>query len=162
MPRFIPHKRWGEDMRKMIDKVKNFKQFVNENYLPSDAIGYNIGEYLYHITPKKNVAQIKKNGFIPKDGVAINNKPFKNRLYFATSLIAAYDLSVNFGSYKDNEEYAIFKVKSDCVNGGYEEDPLFVHGIYVDYPIPNTCIVSVINASDLFNKFNDDDIENLY
>jgi len=152
----------SNEIRQMIDKVKNFKQFVNENYLPSDAIGYNIGEYLYHITTKRNVAQIKKNGFIPKDGVAINNKPFKNRLYFATSLIAAYDLSVNCGSYKDNEEYAICKVKSDCVNGGYEEDPLFVHGIYVDYPIPNTCIVSVINASDLFNKFNDDDIENLY
>lgn len=152
----------SKEIRQMIDKVKNFKQFVNENYLQSDAIGYNIGEYLYHITPKRNIAQIKKNGFIPKDGVAINNKPFKNRLYFATSLIAAYDLSVNFGSYKDNEEYAIFKVKSDCVSNGYEEDPLFVHGIYVDYPIPNTCIVNVINASDLFNKFNDDDIENLY
>jgi hypothetical protein len=36
----------SKDIRKMIDKVKNFKQFVNENYLPSDAIGYNIGEYL--------------------------------------------------------------------------------------------------------------------
>lgn len=152
----------SNEIRQMIDKVKNFKQFVNENYLPSDAIGYSIGEYLYHITPKINVAQIKKNGFIPKDGIAINNKPFKNRLYFATSLIAAYDLSVNFGSYKDNEEYAIFKVKSNCVSNGYEEDPLFVHGIYVDYPIPNTCIVSVINASDLFNKFDDDDLENLY
>ncbi len=152
----------NKEIRQMINRVKSFEQFVNENYLQSDARGYNIGKYLYHITPKRNVAKIKKNGFIPKDGVAINNKPFKNRLYFATSLIAAYDLSVNFGSYKDNEEYVIFKVKSDCVNNGYEEDPLFVHGIYVDYPIPNTYIVDVINASDLFNKFNDNDIENLY
>ena len=152
----------SNEIRQMIYKVKNFKQFVNENYLQSDAIGYNISEYLYHITPKRNITQIKKNGFIPKDGVSINNKSFKNRLYFATSLIAAYDLSVNFGSYKDNKEYAIFKVKSDCVSNGYEEDPLFVHGIYVDYPIPKTCIVSIINASDLFNKFNDDDLDNLY
>jgi hypothetical protein len=56
----------------------------------------------------------------------------------------------------------IFKVKSNCVGDGYEKDPLFVHGIYVDYPISNDCVVSVMNASDLFNKFNDDDIENLY
>lgn len=141
---------------------KNFKQFVNENYLQSDAVGYNIGKYLYHITPKSNISQIKKKGFVPKNGISINNKPFKNRLYFATSLIAAYDLSVNFGSYKDDREYAIFKIKSDCVNAGYEEDPLFVHGIYVDYAITNSCIVDVINASDLFNKFNDDDFEKLY
>lgn len=140
--------------------IKNFKQF-NEN-LKSDDIGYNIGQYLYHITPKRNVPQIKKNGFIPKDGIAINNKPFKNRLYFTTSLISAYDLSVNFGSYKDNEEYVIFKLKSDCVNNGYEKDLLFVHGIYVDYTIPYSCVVDVMNASDLFNKFDDEDIENLY
>ena len=137
-------------------------EYLNENYLQSDAIGYNIREYLYHITPKSNVSRIKKNGFIVKDGVSINGKPFKNRLYFATSLIVAYDLSVNFGSYKDNNEYVIFKVKSNCIDNGYEKDPLFVHGIYVDYPITNNCIVSVMNASDLFNKFNDDDMENLY
>ena len=145
----------------MLDKVKTFKQFINENYLTSDAIGYNIGAYLYHITPTSNVEKIKKHGFVPKDGIAINNKPFKNRLYFATSLIAAYDLSVNFRSYKDYNEYVIFKLKADCVNA-YVKDPLFVHGIYVDYTIPYKCVVSIINANDLFNKFNDDDIEKLY
>lgn len=142
--------------------MKNFKEFINENYLKSDAVGYNIGKFLYHITPKKNISKIKKNGFIPKDGISINNKPFKNRLYFATSLIAAYDLSVNFNSYKDNEEYVIFKIKSGCVSHGYKKDPLFTHGIYVDYPISNKCIISIIDVSDLFNKFNEYDIENLY
>lgn len=148
-------------MRQIIKKA--IRGFLNENYLKSDAIGYNVGEYLYHITPKRNVQKITKNGFTPKDGIAINNKRFKNRLFFATSLIAAYDLSVNFGSYRDNEDgYAIFKVKSDCLTNGYKEDSLFPHGIYVDYPIPNTFIVSVMDADDLFNKFNDEDIENLY
>ena len=142
--------------------ANKIRKYFNEQFLPNDAIGYNIGEYLYHITPKQNVNTIKKNGFIPKDGIAINGKPFENRLYFATSLIAAYDLSVNFNSYKDNEEYIIFKVKSNCIDDGYEKDPLFVHGIYVDYPISNDCIINVINASDLFNKFNDEDFENLY
>jgi len=152
----------SKDMRVMFKKVKNFKQFMNENYLKSDAIGYSVGEYLYHITPKTNLRVIKKNGFIPKNGIAINGSSFKNRLYFATSLISAYDLSVNFGSYRDDEEYIIFKVKSSCVDNGYIKDPLFVHGIYVDYTISNNYIVEVINTDDLFNKFNDDDIENLY
>jgi len=146
----------------MQKKVKSFNNFINEDYLSADAIGYNIGEYLYHVTPKRNIDKIKKYGFIPKDGISINNKPFKNRLYFATSLIAAYDLSINFESYKDDDEYVIFKIESSCINNGYKEDPLFLHGIYIDYAIPNTCIVSVINSSELFNKFNDLDIENLY
>jgi hypothetical protein len=148
-------------MNKKQYKIKTFEQFINDSYLKSDAVGYDVGEYLYHVTPLKNASQIKKYGFIPKDGISINNKPFKNRLYFATSLIAAYDLTVNFGSYKDDEEYVIFKIKSDCINN-YKRDTLFAHGIYVDYPISNTCIIDVIHANDLINKFSDDDIENLY
>ncbi|MGA1049083.1 MAG: hypothetical protein ACO3UU_13830, partial [Minisyncoccia bacterium] len=55
----------------------NWEREVNENYLPSDAIGYNIGEYLYHVSPKKNLNDIKSNGFTPKDGVTIKGEPFK-------------------------------------------------------------------------------------
>ena len=136
--------------------------YINESYLPSDAIGYDIGEYLYHITPIKNLNKIKNNGFVPKDGISINGKPFKNRLYFATSLIAAYDLSVNFQSYRDDvDEYVIFKVDSKCLKD-YEEDELFKHGIYVNYPISKKYIVDIINAEDLFGKFDEDDFENLY
>ena len=140
----------------------SFSEYLKENYLPSDAMGYNIGEFVYHITPKKNFNTIKKNGFIPKDGISINNKPFKNRLYFATSLIAAYDLSVNFNSYRDNDEYIIFKLDSKCIDKGYEEDELFIHGIYVDYKIPYSFVIDVINTSDLFNKFDDEDFDRLY
>ncbi len=136
-----------------------FNNYLKENYLPSDAMGYDIGEFVYHITPKKNLNTIKKNGFIPKDGISINHKPFKNRLYFATSLIAAYDLSVNFNSYRDNDEYVIFKLDSKCINKGYEEDELFIHGIYVDYEISYSFVIDVINTSDLFNKFDDDDFD---
>lgn len=131
------------------------------NKIESDAMGYDIGDYLYHITPVSNFNTIIKKGFIPKNGISINNKPFENRLYFATSLISAYDLSVNFGSYRDNSKYVIFKIKSDCIND-YEEDDLFAHGIYVDYKVSNKCIVGYVNANDLFNKFDDEDIENLY
>ena len=34
----------SEDIRKMIDKVKNFKQFVNENIERTSYKGYNIGD----------------------------------------------------------------------------------------------------------------------
>ena len=134
-------------------------KFSNE--IESDAMGYDIGDYLYHITPVSNFDTIINKGFIPKNGISINGKPFENRLYFATSLISAYDLSVNFGSYRDDKEYVIFKIKSDCIDD-YEEDNLFAHGIYVDYKISNQCIIGYVNANDLFNKFDDEDIENLY
>jgi hypothetical protein len=137
----------------------NELKFSNE--IESDAMGYDIGDYLYHITPVSNFDTIINKGFIPKNGVAINGKPFENRLYFATSLISAYDLSVNFGSYRDDTEYVIFKIKSDCIDD-YEEDNLFAHGIYIDYKISNKCILGYVNANDLFNKFDDEDLENLY
>jgi len=131
------------------------------NKIESDAMGYEIGEYLYHITPVSNFNTIINIGFIPKNGISINGLPFENRLYFATSLISAYDLSVNFGSYRDDAEYVIFKIKSDCIDD-YEEDNLFAHGIYVDYRVSNKCIVGYVNANDLFNKFDDEDLDNLY
>ena len=152
---------------KLLLLLENMQQFSTakegtKNYLQNDASGYNIGKYLYHITPKQNAKIIKRSGFKPRDGISINGKPFRNRLYFATSLIAAYDLSVNFGSYRDETNYIIFKIKSECIHNGYEKDPLFVHGIYVNYPINNTCIIDIINAEDLFDKFDENDIENLY
>jgi len=37
-----------------------------------------------------------------------------------------------------------------------------VHGIYIDYKIDKKYIVDVINASDLINKFDEEDLEDLY
>ena len=43
-------KTMSEDMRKMIDKVKNFKQFINENTTNDDIFVKNIGnEYTYEL-----------------------------------------------------------------------------------------------------------------
>lgn len=145
----------------MITTINEWKQ-INK-YYENDAIGYDIGKYLYHVTPKENLKNIKRNGFEPNDGTTIRGEDFENRLYFATSLIAAYDLSVNFSSYKTDEDLYIIKLKSDCIDkNDYEEDPLFLHGIYIDYNVSNNCIISIIEADDLFNKFDDEDIENLY
>ena len=48
----------SEDMRKMIDKVKNFKQFVNETV--------NEPKFGYHVTRRKNLNSIKKKGLEPR------------------------------------------------------------------------------------------------
>lgn len=133
-----------------------------ESFLKSDAIGYHIGEFIYHVTPLKNEEKIKKEGFKVQSGVSINGKKYEKRIYFATSLISAYDISVNFGSYRNEYEYVIFKINSECLKNGYEKDPLFAHGIFVDYNIDKRYIVDIIKTSELFNKFNDEDLENLY
>lgn len=139
--------------------MKHLKLF--ENYRKSDAIGYKIGKYLYHVTPSENLENIRSNGFHPKDGVSINGEEFEDRLYFATSLISAYDLSVNFSSIRDTYDYTIFKVDSSFLED-YEEDPLFNHGIYVEYSVPPNYIIEYFDADELFDKFSDEDIENLY
>ena len=147
-------------MKKII--LCELKKLIREKELESDAIGYNIGNFVYHTTPISNLTKIKSEGIKPKDGITINGKKFRNRLYLATSLIAVYDLSVNFQSYRTDEEYVILKIRSECANMGYEEDPLFVHGIYIDYPIESECIVELINTDDLLGKFDEDDLEDLY
>ena len=139
-----------------------FKNWLNENKFQSDAMGYNIGKYIYHTTPIKNLDKIKYKGLKLRSGITISGENFKNRIYFSTSLIAAYDILVNFGSYRDNKAYAIFKLNSNCLINGYKKDPLFVHGIFVNYNIDRKYILEIINADDLFNKFNEEDIENLY
>lgn len=141
--------------------LKTHLEYINESYRKSDAIGYIIGKYLYHITPSENLERIKNNGFHPKDGVSVNGKVFEDRLYFATSLISAYDLSVNFSSIRDTYDYTIFKVDSSFLKE-YEEDPLFPHGIYIDYPVPSEHIIDYFDADDLFDKFSEEDIEDLY
>lgn len=145
-----------------MNNIKSYLEYIKENYLPNDAIGYTIGEYIYHATPIDNLSRIKNNGFVPKDGISINGTTFKKRCYFATSLIAAYDLTVNFGSYKDDKEYIIFKIDSKCLDKGFTPDPLFKHGVYVDYKIGAEYIIDTIKANDLFDKFDDNDIEELY
>ena len=46
----------SEDMRKMIDKLKNFKEFVNE------SIGNNESQIWFHISPTENRNSILTNG----------------------------------------------------------------------------------------------------
>lgn len=134
---------------------------MNEEYLKSDAVGYNISNYIYHTTLVENIDNIKNNGFIPKDGISIDGKEYENRIYFATSLIAAYDISHTIGVRGD--EYAIFKLTSNyIIKNGYEKDTLFLHGIYVNYPVDKKYIIDMIYVEDIFAKFDGEDLDALY
>lgn len=42
------------------------KQFINETYLESDSKGYNISEFIYHVSLKKNLNTILKKGIYTK------------------------------------------------------------------------------------------------
>ena len=61
-------KTMSEDIRKMIDKVKNFKESVNENFdLKSKLTNYFFDDkYLYHYTQTDNLDSIKEEGLIPR------------------------------------------------------------------------------------------------
>lgn len=133
-----------------------------EEYAASDASGYDVGEYVYHVTQSASVGAILEEGLVPKDGVSVNGAPFEGRLYFATSLIAAYDLSVNFESLGRGDDYTILKVDSSCLGGGWENDPLFAHGVYVGYPVDARFIVGAVRADDLFGMYDDADLDELY
>jgi len=142
--------------------IQKFNNFIFEQYLPNDMSGYTVQDFIYHVTPDGNVQHILDYGFTPKNGTAINGQKFRNRLYFATSLIAAYDLSVNFDSIRrDIGSQTILKVSKSCLKD-YKIDPLFGHGIYINYPVKPEYIVDVIKCDDLFGKFNDDDFDALY
>lgn len=146
----------------VVISILNHIDELNESYLPSDAIGYKIEKYLYHVTTENNLNKILKSGFIPHDGVSINGKAFKNRLYFATSQIAAYDLSVGLSAWRDNyDKQIIFKLDSSFLKK-YQKDPLFEHGIYIDYIVEPKYILEYFEADSLFNKYDEDDLENLY
>lgn len=140
--------------------LNNYSDFLKEE-LESDAVGYKIGKYLYHVTDTLGLEKIKSNGLIPQDGITIRNEKFSNRLYLATSLISAYDLSINFSSYRDNYEYFILKLDSKFLKN-YKIDPLFKHGIYINYGVDKENIIEIINTDDLFDVFDDDDLDNLY
>lgn len=142
--------------------MKLIKNPSKDQLLESDAVGYDVGKYIYHITPKTNLPSIKRNGLLPKDGTSINWDLYKNRLYFTTSLIAAYDLAINFEAHNKGKKYLILKIDSNCLINGYKEDKLFSHGIYTEYPISYEYIIDIIVADDLVGKYSDEDLENLY
>jgi hypothetical protein len=131
-------------------------------HLRSDASGYEVGAHVWHVTPADRLRAIRRVGLLPQDGVSIDGRPFRNRLYFATSRIAAYDISVNFQSHGRAEEYFMLKVDSAGIARGHHDDPLFAHGVWVDYPVGPGYVVGYEAAADAYGEYDEDDLDNLY
>jgi hypothetical protein len=143
--------------------MKRFKDFINESkILPSGARGYSVGEYLYHVTPTKYIGKIKNVGIqVATGGTTHLNKTYSPRIFLATSLIAAYDLSQNFSAHR-NEPHTIIKIDSSKVEGPFEKDYYFSHGVYVTTNIPLDAIVEYISADDLFGEWDEEELSELY
>ena len=77
----------------------------------------------------------------------------------ATSLIAAYDLYVNFNAH-NGKKYYIYKIDTSKINGNFFDDDKFVHGVYIDENIDKDAIVELIDPTHL--SYDDEELSNLY
>lgn len=108
----------SEDIRKMIDKVKNFKPFVNENVsleqkLKSNLIG---GKYLYHYTLTDNIDSIKSEGLVPRKYPNSDYPNGSNGIF----------LTVSNSLYKANLPETLMDLMNDYYENedAYEEKPI--------------------------------------
>lgn len=126
----------------------------------SDAIGYKLGKFLYHVTPEENADEIRKLGICPATGGNTHlRKTYSPRVYLATSLIAAYDLVTNFSAHRGTR-HVIFKVDPSFV-GEFKKDPDFMHGIYLEgYGIPPEGVLEEIDPDSL--DYDENDLDELY
>lgn len=73
--------------------------------------------YMYHVTPKKNLRYITKNGLVPKIG---NNSLLygetDNRIYLFSSLIEAEDAVMNWLGDLYDDEVTLALLKIDVTN----------------------------------------------
>lgn len=139
--------------------LKSYENFVEgeeeikKEWLPKE---------LYHISPSINEEKILKNGIKTSNGGGTwFNRTYTPRVYLATSLIAAYDLQVNFISHDMAKKYTIFKIETSLISEGrFFEDSKFAHGIYIEQNIPKEAIIEVIDPDIL--SYDAEDLENLY
>jgi hypothetical protein len=89
-------------------------------------------DVLYHVSPIKNKSSILNNGIeLKTGGNTYLNRTYDPRIYLATSLIAAYDIQLNFSSHTDLD-YIIFEIDTKTLNGKFYEDSKFAHGVWTD------------------------------
>lgn len=158
-----------------MDKVKYYKteeelKWHFENYV-QENINENIEEeeqlqkdwlpaYLYHISPVENKQSILNNGIkLSTGGTTFLKRTYTPRIYLATSLIAAYDLYVNFHAH-NQKKYLIYKIDTSKINGNFFDDDKFIHGVYTDENINKKAIIELIDPLSL--SYDDDELEDLY
>jgi hypothetical protein len=148
----------------MITTINEFRKFNEATGDEEEIIDRKwIPDFLYHISATKNKESILKNGIkMSTGGGTWFGRTYSNRVYMATSLIAAYDLQLNFKAHEMADDYLIFKIELDKIPNGapFYNDSLFNHGIYTEQSIPKSAIIDVINPDTL--SYPSEDLENLY
>lgn len=144
----------------------NFEEFLSEHRSDDETVPFDmLPDRLYHTTKLSNEASIKKGGIRASTGGGTwLNRTYDPRVYLATSLIAAYDITVGFQAHDgSHEDYVIFEIDKRSLRGvTFYEDEKFNHGVYVKSDVPASAITGRVLHSELFGRFNDDDIDRLY
>lgn len=125
-------------------KAMRFEPLYQPN-IREKEIGDNV---LYHITPLRNVENIKKEGLKPLS----NNKYFNypNRVYFLKSNNTAKEIrEIARGFHKsneDDEDYVLIVIDLNRVpvNVAFHNDPSLANAVYTYDRIPSSSIVNVI------------------
>lgn len=148
----------------MITTINEFRIYIketNDNIENEDKLElFMLPDFLYHISPIENKNSILNKGIILKTGGTSHlYRTYTPRIYLACSLIAAYDLYLNFNAH-NGKEYLIYKIDKNKLSGNIYEDSKFAHGIHIDKNIPKEAIIEVIDPNTL--KYNEEDLDNLY
>ncbi len=108
-------------MREMIDKVKNFKEFVNENVNNEKLIPVTQNKYVYHKSNPIFRTEISKIGLITKGKSAtwLSDTKINGNVIFATNSDNKKDW---FDSTYDDDVYQIDTTK---INNKWFSDPNF-------------------------------------
>lgn len=147
-------------------RVKDFRSFLLEHRSDDEMVPRDmVPDRVFHTTRKRNEASVRRDGVLPTTGGGSwLNRTYSPRVYVATSLIAAYDLTVGFQAHDEkHEDYVIFEIDTSMIpEHVFFEDEKFNHGIWTPEGIPASAIVGKAYASSLYGKFSDEDLEDLY
>jgi hypothetical protein len=121
----------SKEIREMIDKVKSFKQFVNENIN---------SQIYYHITPKVNVLSIKNNGIVMGNGDSGKGVYLSKTLKEALTWKNIFDIENEYEGLKLKKWYVIEIInldenkidKGEEWSGDEDDDFYYTEWVYRD------------------------------
>ena len=109
------------DNKQFIDKpltvLEIFSEYneLNINLIKKyDTEEKGIPNYLYHITNKKYLDKIKKNGLIPKSKNKIEKYP--DRIYITNNIVGAKNIKKDYENKYKNDEWIILKINTKLLN----------------------------------------------
>lgn len=139
---------WYE-LTRLRNKNKEGKWFCSIYYEPKYPFKENIfipnGQFIYHISPKKYLHKIMKQGFCPSNKSMLYTYPSRN-YFFTDSKIDLIGYMDAFNKSKNsNDEYVLYTIDTRKIshNITFYNDNNLHGGIFTSENIPPTAIVSV-------------------